>query len=838
MTIDCHGVHHALRSRAASPFTSIWISDSFLAESIQRFTYTHRRHGSAVPGPLEARKRATRGRNTSIAFAGHGGSPIEVAAMFGPDNKVDWWNNPSLAVPQAQAVKCEALDPLMCFSYSQCTANPLLPSWLSERLPSLQQRTTLGDPSVHDKDFWKQKVPNTSITTDQFYDPLSRCQSLQEIRVLIRRLEINLVQTPDYSRKILKHLLDSSWTASSLRAFFLDATLHTPGSGCFEELLQSYVSQPHEEAHINGLHHCIRESLNLGIMSGQDVKVLLNKLPHVQIDRQGTITKLGETVAIQNWYLMMANAIRQCHIFTFQDLEEKQLQLWCQRVVEAPFGHHALGTFAAIQQYLKSHSFSVNTARGLINRWVIYEHRNHERHTRDLTARHHKYTFSSRMVSEFLTTLQPAVAVKSIYQTTEKLVRDVLKKCRQPNVLEIWMRALESLPELCSDGIPKHCAWKNGLSEDALEACGFSSKQGIIVRLWTATQLSGQKRGRDHAQHLRNLIQGLIQLFHQRLKPEEDAMMEFLFTLQSLPLPSPSSLLDKIAKAKTEQLHLRGSVDKLHADLSRIFESSVALFKDDDIYHRAEIYLTPFLRQMAERVNTDPAAFLQVAHQIITQDKASIKMIIRMLRHNRAFNIALSQSAPSRIETQPHQLLTTTSLTPAIAIYILNSLARSFALSPAMTPRQSYRKVHWVYLILHRYTCGTAIGPDLTRALWHAGVTRYKDTGTSPTKIAWILSKVREVEGQQVADQLLWFGSGGVSGWEDWTKRWCNGVDSDGWRRVFGRKPAEPSEETKLDKESKVMMKRSKEVEEDEGRGKGNKAVVMWKAFHEVDERK
>jgi hypothetical protein len=85
---------------------------------------------------------------------------------------------------------------------------------------------------------------------------------------------------------------------------------------------------------------------------------------------------------------------------------------------------------------------------------------------------------------------------------------------------------------------------------------------------------------------------------------------------------------------------------------------------------------------------------------------------------------------------------------------LLHDLARSFATSPVATPRAAFRRVYWCYLFLTQH--GVPIQSTITRALWHAGVTRYGEQGTSATLLKWILCRVSEVEGEDVAGQLLW----------------------------------------------------------------------------------
>jgi hypothetical protein len=114
MTLDCHVAHRVLRKSPAIQSNPIRISDTFLAESIQRCTCVHRRYGSSVPGPLEARRRATRRKNTGLAPVGSGGPPIEAGALFGHGRKVEWWNNPASSEQSEGAIERELSTLCLC----------------------------------------------------------------------------------------------------------------------------------------------------------------------------------------------------------------------------------------------------------------------------------------------------------------------------------------------------------------------------------------------------------------------------------------------------------------------------------------------------------------------------------------------------------------------------------------------------------------------------------------------------------------------------------------------------------------------------------------------------
>ena len=103
MKLDLRIGHSVLRQSTA--LIPRWRSDSLLTESIQRLSWVHCRRGSSVPGPLEARRRATRRRNASLASVGPSGLPVDVGLLFGPSRDIQWWKVPNSTELQAAAVK-------------------------------------------------------------------------------------------------------------------------------------------------------------------------------------------------------------------------------------------------------------------------------------------------------------------------------------------------------------------------------------------------------------------------------------------------------------------------------------------------------------------------------------------------------------------------------------------------------------------------------------------------------------------------------------------------------------------------------------------------------------
>jgi hypothetical protein len=100
----------AVQSLQPGATPHIWVSDELLSSTFHRFfrdTCPHqRRHGSHVPGPLEARRRATKRRMTvSAGFYPQDSLPLtfNLGALFGfRSNQPPWRYEPPSLLRQAE----------------------------------------------------------------------------------------------------------------------------------------------------------------------------------------------------------------------------------------------------------------------------------------------------------------------------------------------------------------------------------------------------------------------------------------------------------------------------------------------------------------------------------------------------------------------------------------------------------------------------------------------------------------------------------------------------------------------------------------------------------------
>src|SRR5699024_10886706 len=72
----------------------VWISDDFLATTFRRFTNggntgrkQQRRYESRAPGPLEARRRLAKRRNTALASIAGSGPLGDISCLFGRNGR-------------------------------------------------------------------------------------------------------------------------------------------------------------------------------------------------------------------------------------------------------------------------------------------------------------------------------------------------------------------------------------------------------------------------------------------------------------------------------------------------------------------------------------------------------------------------------------------------------------------------------------------------------------------------------------------------------------------------------------------------------------------------------
>ncbi|KAL8736576.1 MAG: hypothetical protein Q9181_002367 [Wetmoreana brouardii] len=236
---------HVCRFAATSPPDHIWINDEVLNRTLHRFTLLRigRRNGSAVPGPLEARKRAAKRRMRDLAPSAGGPHthPGFLAGLGkGLDNEQNWqWQSPvatGLKEPQREqndVEKHSAYSP----SNTDKAGKSTLPSWLADfnkhedkKLPAVHSALNKTSNSATEENTIVVTTPHGEESKDRLHrrpeDRLRDNNDLENMRRVISALSEHDPVRKTCSRLALQQLLESECGMDRIMEFWADPALN------------------------------------------------------------------------------------------------------------------------------------------------------------------------------------------------------------------------------------------------------------------------------------------------------------------------------------------------------------------------------------------------------------------------------------------------------------------------------------------------------------------------------------------------------------------------------------------------------------------------------------
>lgn len=91
---------------------------------------------------------------------------------------------------------------------------------------------------------------------------------------------------------------------------------------------------------------------------------------------------------------------------------------------------------------------------------------------------------------------------------------------------------------------------------------------------------------------------------------------------------------------------------------------------------------------------------------------------------------------------------------PYAAVDLIHQLAVVFSCCQHLTPTRSFHLIHWLYDYLRKH--GGPVYPSLVRAMYHAGVVRYRREGrrVSPTQYEYIMWIMRKFESREIVREI------------------------------------------------------------------------------------
>ncbi|KAJ5759374.1 hypothetical protein N7520_006530 [Penicillium odoratum] len=737
MSFSRHAYRHALKTPSAPTLDHPWVSDDLLAATFRRFANGQRRHGSCVPGPLEARRRLARRRNT--ALAGFGVSPAEdIACLFGRNGRehMKWTDHPW----QRSHVDTQDLS-----SYAFATAETALlfydhnPS-IDPRIPKEQILTSR-----------QESEPTQAQIFEKFLE--GKDWGIEDARDFARRLRIDLHREPEYSRRIFDSLLMRSTKDLTQAIKFLDDPfLNVWGAGNYLVAVNLFLRTKTRRSNRTAVLNAVSRALELGLLASDELCSILKALPHILVERNKTLASWDQKALLKH-YRAMWQAIGRCNILGYSELEKEIVDSWLEELMS--IGDFRFAGEIIVATHTARHD--VHWPSTFILTWLDKFSENFS-------------TKSSQFPVSLLQRLDPDCATNCLIDVTERLAA-VEQKQDRDRQLEQWRDCLLNMTDASS--IARSQVWSDLTQaftqnlEGVLTALPTNSnlpvQQQIVLRLWVLRTLSRSMGPmyHSHARATDRSIYLLLNLYETTISQTEGAFLaDLLHGIHILNLPYNGLLLLAV------DLKLRKLVTKTtRHTLERLETSQVSLadlWTDPATYNGVKTLFYGYFERMFNRLDLlSPETTEECLRLARVGDSKSIWSITRLLRNHTPFKLCLHKAwvpmphADEKVLVRYHPGPRDSRCPdPYAAVEFIHQLAVAFSCCQQLTPSRSFHLIHWLYDYLRKH--GGPVYPSLVRAMYHAGVVRYRREGRriSPTQYEYIMWIIEKFEGQDVVREL------------------------------------------------------------------------------------
>ncbi|KAL8699208.1 MAG: hypothetical protein Q9201_006136 [Fulgogasparrea decipioides] len=236
---------HVCRLAATSPSDHIWITDEVLDHALHRFTLLQigRRNGSAIPGPLEARKRAAKRRMMDLVPSA-GGPHTHPGFVDGLskvlDNEQSWqWQSPAVTGLKGPQRKQNDVEKHSAYapSITDKAGKSTLPSWLADfseygdaKLPAVHTALNKTSNDATEENTIVATTPQGEEFKDRLHrrpeDQLKDNNGLDNMRRVISALYEHDPVRKTCSRLALQQLLESKCRMDKIMEFWADPILN------------------------------------------------------------------------------------------------------------------------------------------------------------------------------------------------------------------------------------------------------------------------------------------------------------------------------------------------------------------------------------------------------------------------------------------------------------------------------------------------------------------------------------------------------------------------------------------------------------------------------------
>ena len=773
-----------------TPTEHIWISDDILNGALRSFALcrTHNRHGSSTPGPLEARKRATKRRLMNIAPArGTAIEPGFLSGLKGLEQRGCQWQAPNLPASQLPLLEKKEGENRFLNS-TNSSANvvlepPLLPSWLidyesTEGAPSLpvcheqsidmkssEPMTSKWSPTQLERKSTTRRTQSRKIVPrsflqdliveqketatdrhDAFYKNLKWCRTTESIRDLATEVEVDLRANPERSKQAFRQLLELQVEPSALVDFLEDSLLNAPDARNLQYLVTWLVQNDAGRNLTRPLLKWIKRSTSLGSILEEEIVQLAKITLRFRLCNVDDSDRKTEDIL-----RAICEGLLNSSTYRLPELKTHTVEILLQCISQRP--STVILQDLGVKLITSSHEAQLRLMHHVIpsflQSWILY---------RPTSTKEEAEIFPvgrTMELSELLQWLPEDIARLSVINTSMRLLRPAHIKFGIGNGQTTLVESLRVW-------------WTTLLNSGLVRLLGGSAEWEVVERSLASSNV------------------GILASYLQAMNDQEKS----LFILnQWFKMPRPEKYIENIERweAFREIYRFKNCYRTLasvspfikmlsvlrhhHIEVSdeimaRLMSLLKALGKSDiiiEIVRYQEIIRKRMKASfIASTINDDIQASPRQANHLFESYRMLPLEKVPALAESMIADPNLHANTPLHFLRQ-RQIVAAKAL-PADArlrgqtesrFRLLERMCLAYAMAPHHPPRLALRKIHECCLAIRREQLGP-ISLAITQALVQAGIVRplQDSTWVSTMKLRWILGLVKEVEGEEVADRI------------------------------------------------------------------------------------
>lgn len=607
---------------------------------------------------------------------------------------------------------------------------------------------------------WPENAPepDTAVHEQCLDDYMENHWRIDGIKTYVKLLDISLFRVPAHSRRIFKHLLSHSLhtedAVAEVVTFLEDLTLNTRGAGNYAIAVEHLVAQKASRAAWDAILGSVNRALSVGLVSSSQLCAILRSLSSMKIKR--TADGERDPTVLVGYYRDIWEAIGRCDVFHHKHLRSSVVNTFLEALLK--IGPHAGSLSLAKQIILASHGRR-SQRRQWVPKFIIQ--------WLELSAEPVPQV-SGDYVNELLSPFIRRTVAEYLICVTELLASS---SGDRKILIERWRECLYRTQNISNLALSS--AWYDLRSSSDTEqspaldgySSVFSKSQQIILRLWILRTLRmAAAEGQYSKWQTPDLAISYLLDFYYYMTRESDTdhfLTLLMKGIHQLGLP-PSGLLIAAVDLKTDKCMTKPTRKYLQRlETSEI--SFIDMFRDLDAYNSTTHYFLPNYEALLRQIDiTSPSFIEQIIHLASQGDSKSVWTIVRILRSHTPLKIAISMAwlpnpDPSEMALMRWypELQSQKCPDPHVVLEVINSLAIALSCSKHLSPRRSFQLVHWLYRFLRQHR--GPVKPPLVRAMYHAGVVRYRQSGKNVPRgqYEYIIGIVQRFEDPDVVRAVM-----------------------------------------------------------------------------------